>query len=108
MNEQMSLEIIVNKVRTNIVRAIEEIGKQHNISSNLLITIVEQIVKDSKIAAYESILNSIDIDKLIPRVPEENLPMEPTVPENFNFAEEETTIPEDFDFAEEENDQIDE
>ena len=85
MNEQLSLEIIMNKVRIDIVKAIDEIGRRYSVSSSLLITIVEQIVKDSKIAAYESILNSIDIDKIMPQVPKENFPMEQPIPENFNF-----------------------
>lgn len=102
MNEQLSLEIIMNKVRVDIVKAIDEIGRHYSVSSNLLITIVEQIVKDSKIAAYEGILNSIDIDKLMPQVSEKNLPVEQPIPENFNFG-----IPEDnFEtFPEEDNEE---
>jgi len=101
MNEQLSLEIIMNKVRVDIVKAIDEIGRHYNVSSNLLITIVEQIVKDSKIAAYEGILNSIDIDKIMPQVPEKNVPVEQPIPENFNFG-----IPEDnFETIPEENDE---
>lgn len=106
MNEQLSLEIIMNKVRVDIVKAIDEIGRRYSVSSNLLITIVEQIVKDSKIAAYEGILNSIDIDKLMPQVPEKNLPVKQPIPENFNFDNFET-LPEE-DNEEESSDNISE
>ena len=61
MDQQVPFEVIVDKARKDIVQFIEQVGNQYAIPSGILIIMLEQIVKDSKIAAYESMFNSMNI-----------------------------------------------
>lgn len=61
MDQQVPFEVIMDRARRDIVQFIEQVGNQYSIPSAILVIMLEQIVKDSKIAAYENMFNSMNV-----------------------------------------------
>ena len=61
MDQQIPFEVVMDRARRDIVQFIEQIGNQYSIPSGILVIMLEQIVKDSKIAAYENMFSSMNV-----------------------------------------------
>lgn len=61
MDQQVPFEVIMDRARKDIVQFIEQVGSQYAIPSGILVIMLEQIVKDSKIAAYENMFSSMNV-----------------------------------------------
>ena len=61
MDQQIPFEVVMDKARRDIVQFIEQVGNQYSIPSGILVIMLEQIVKDSKIAAYENMFSSMNV-----------------------------------------------
>ena len=63
MDQQIPFEVVMDRARRDIVQFIEQVGNQYSIPSGILVIMLEQIVKDSKIAAYESVFGSLNLNQ---------------------------------------------
>lgn len=61
MDQQIPFEVVMDRARRDIVQFIEQVGNRYSIPSAILVIMLEQIVKDSKIAAYENMFNSMNV-----------------------------------------------
>lgn len=81
MDQQVPFEVIMDRARKDIVHFIEQVGNQYSIPSGILIIMLEQIVKDSKIAAYENMFSSMNVqnpftEEPMPEQVENDIPTE--------------------------------
>ena len=81
MDQQIPFEVVMDRARRDIVQFIEQIGNQYSIPSGILVIMLEQIVKDSKIAAYENMFSSMNVqnpftEEPVPEQIEHDIPAE--------------------------------
>ena len=60
-NDVPPIEIGLQKAKDEILQSINMIGKKYSIPSSIILLIVEQIVQDTKINTYESIIGRYDV-----------------------------------------------
>ena len=77
MDQQIPFEVVMDRARRDIVQFIEHVGNQYSIPSGILVIMLEQIVKDSKIAAYESAFGSLNLNQQPAQAPvQDDIPPE--------------------------------
>lgn len=58
---QLPIEVGFEKAKQEILQAIAQIGKSYDIPSSIMLLLIEQIVKDTRLNTYETILINYDI-----------------------------------------------
>lgn len=60
-NNGLPIEIGLEKAKREILQAINQIGNSYDLPSSLVLMLVEQIVHDTKLNTYETIVTNYDI-----------------------------------------------
>ncbi len=57
----LPIEVGLEKAKREILQAINQIGNSYDLPSSLVLMLVEQIVNDTKLNTYETIITNYDI-----------------------------------------------
>jgi hypothetical protein len=61
MPEELPIEVGIERAKREIVAAINQIGSNYGLPSSILMLVVEDVINNSKIGTYTTIISNYDI-----------------------------------------------